>query len=161
MRIASRLFRDALLSLGPAPKVPCTCREWGRRTYNLILNRSTKQNGPLEDPQENSGERRRLGRIVHDDRGAASVEWLDAPADEVRTRLEVEKSPSSGRGPRDPFGVDTLSIQNEETFDPYSRKTVTDRKSTGSTSRTDLRKLSEWIKLKRAMEERQKNGDEE
>ncbi len=95
---------------------------------------------------------------MHDDRGSASVEWHDAPADEVRTRLEVEKSPSSGRGARDPLRLDTLSIQTDETFDPYSRKTVTDRKSTGSTSRTDLRKLSEWIKLKRAMEERQKSG---
>jgi hypothetical protein len=125
------------------------------------LNRSTKiQNGHLEaDQQDNSSERRRLGRIVHDDRGSASVEWLDAPADEVRTRLEVEKSPSTGRGTRDPFGADMLSIQADETFDPYSRKTVPARKPTGSTSRTDLRKLSEWIKLKRAMEERQKNGD--
>jgi hypothetical protein len=127
------------------------------------LNRSTtKPNGRLEaDQQDNSGERRRLGRIVHDDRGSASVEWLDAPADEVRTKLEVEKTPSSGRGTRDPLGIGTLSIQTEETFDPYSRKTVTDRKSTGNTSRTDLRKLSEWIKLKRAMEERAKNGDGE
>jgi hypothetical protein len=125
------------------------------------LNRSTtKPNGQLEaDPQDNSSERRRLGRIVHDDRGSASVEWHDAPADEVRTKLEIEKSASSGRGARDPLGLDVLSIQTEEqTFDPYSRKTVPDRKSTGSTSRTDLRKLSEWIKLKRAMEERQKNG---
>jgi hypothetical protein len=150
-----------LLSLGWLSQVPCTCRKWGRRTYNLILNRSTtKQNGqPEADEQDNSSERRRLGRIVHDDRGSASVEWLDAPADEVRTRLEVEKSPSTGRGTRDPLGVGTLSIQTDETFDPYSRKTVPDRKPTGGTSRTDLRKLSEWIKLKRAMEERQKSGD--
>jgi hypothetical protein len=127
------------------------------------LNRSTtKPNGQLAaGEQDNSGERRRLGRIVHDDRGSASVEWLDAPADEVRTRLEVEKSASSGRGARDPLGLEVLSVQTDETFDPYSRKTVTDRKSTGSTSRTDLRKLSEWIKLKRAMEERAKNGDGE
>jgi hypothetical protein len=124
------------------------------------LNRSTKQNGQLAaDAQDNSSERRRLGRIVHDDRGSASVEWRDAPADEVRTKLEVEKTPSSGRGARDPLGADVLSIQNDETFDPYSRKTTPERKSTGSTSRTDLRKLSEWIKLKRAMEERQKNGE--
>jgi hypothetical protein len=128
------------------------------------LNRSTtKPNGQLEaDSQDSTSERRRLGRIVHDDRGSASVEWLDAPADEVRTKLEVEKSAASGRGARDPLGLDVLSVQTEpETFDPYSRKTVPERKSTGSTSRTDLRKLSEWIKLKRAMEERQKNGDSE
>jgi hypothetical protein len=127
------------------------------------LNRSTtKPYGQLEEgQQDNSAERRRLGRIVHDDRGSASVEWLDAPADEVRTKLEIEKSPSTGRGARDPLGLDTLSIQADETFDPYSRKTVTDRKSTGNTSRTDLRKLSEWIKLKRAMEEQKKSGDDE
>jgi len=30
---------------------------------------------------------------------------------------------------------------------------------TGTTSRTDLRKLSEWIKMKRELEERKLRGD--
>jgi hypothetical protein len=112
--------------------------------------------------QDNSSERRRLGRIVHDDRGSASVEWLDAPADEERTKLEVETTPASGRGTRDPLGADALSIERkEDTFNPYERSTAADRKPTGNTTKTDLRKLSEWIKLMRALEDQKKGGDEE
>jgi len=113
--------------------------------------------------QDNSSNRRRLGRIVHDDRGSASVEWLDAPADEERTKLEVEKTPSSGRGARDPLGADTLSIagSTEPTFNPYEHTVESDRKPTGNTSKTDLRRLSEWIKLMRALEEQKKKDDAE
>jgi hypothetical protein len=114
--------------------------------------------------QDNSSDRRRLGRIVHDERGSASVEWLDAPADEERTKLEVEKTPSSGRGPRDPLGADTLSIAGstaEPTFNPYEHTVESDRKPTGNTSKTDLRRLSEWIKLMRALEEQKKKDDAE
>jgi hypothetical protein len=112
--------------------------------------------------QDNSSQRRRLGRIVHDERGAASLEWLDAPADEARTKLEIEKTASTGRGARDPLGADALSIEKPvDTFDPYQRTTAADRdrKPTGNTTKTDLRKLSEWIKLMRALEEQKKNGD--
>ena len=133
--------------------------EWGRRRHNLILNRSTtsKRDSPEEGPQDNAGDRRRLGRIVHDDRGTASVEWLDAPADEVRTKLEIEATPSTGRGTRDPLGADALSIKTDESFDPYERATA-ERKASGNTTRKDLRKLSEWIKLKRAMEDKTDDG---
>ena len=114
--------------------------------------------------QDNSSQRRRVGRIVHDDRGTASVEWHDAPADETRTKLEVESTPSSGRGPRDPLGADSLSIEKQtDTFDPYQRSVPLDRehKPTGNTTKTDLRRLSEWIKLMRALEEQKKKDDEE
>ena len=37
-----------------------------------------------------SAERRRIGRIVHDDRGNKTVDWHDAPADYRRQVLEVE-----------------------------------------------------------------------
>ncbi len=138
------------------------CAEPGARTstvgdagngtggYDLILSK-----------QDNSSDRRRLGRIVHDERGSASVEWLDAPADEERTKLEVEKTPSSGRGPRDPLGADTLSIASsaQPTFNPYEHTVDSDRKPTGNTSKTDLRRLSEWIKLMRALEEQKKKDD--
>ena len=95
------------------------------------------------------GERRRIGLIVHDDRGMASVEWRDAPADEERTVLEV-------------LGGRQLELQSDQSYDPYSRHTATVPKlGPGSTSRTDLRKLSEWIKMKRALEERKLRGDDD
>jgi hypothetical protein len=98
-----------------------------------------------------TGERRRLGRIVHDDRGNASVEWEDAPPDYERPVLEIEGQATSTGG---------LSIKPDETFDPYARTRTNDRKS-GNTTRTDLRKLSEWIKLTRELEEKKNRGGDD
>lgn len=87
--------------------------------------------------------RRRIGVIVHDDRGMASVEWRDAPHGAVeRPVLEVLGSPE-------------LALKDDElSYDPYSHTATHPRTNSGNTSRTDLRKLSEWIKTKRALEER-------
>ena len=91
-------------------------------------------------------ERRRIGLIVHDDRGMASVEWRDAPADHERPVLEI-------------LGDPTLTLQNDASFDPYSRHAASlPKPNPGNTTRTDLRKLSEWIKMKRELEAR-KRGD--
>ncbi|HEY0767618.1 MAG TPA: hypothetical protein VGD47_06650 [Steroidobacteraceae bacterium] len=84
---------------------------------------------------------------MHDDRGNASVKWLDAPADYVRPVLEVVGD--SGPKPR-----------SEESFDPYANRSPR-RPSTGGTTRSDLRKLSEWIKLMRELEERKRNGGDQ
>ena len=93
--------------------------------------------------------RRRVGMVVHDDRGMASVEWHDAPADFERPVLEVQNSAG-------------LALKNDDvSYDPYARHTATLPKTgPGATSRTDLRKLSEWIKMKRALEERRLRGDD-
>jgi hypothetical protein len=88
-------------------------------------------------------ERRRLGRVVHDDRGNASVEWRAAPADHERPVLEV-------------LGEDRLTVKTEEiSYDPYARNRPL-RPRAGK--RTDLRKLGEWIKKMRELEERRRNG---
>jgi len=94
-------------------------------------------------------ERRRIGRIVHDERGNASVDWRDAPADYKRTKLEIADEHG---GPS--------SIQTPQTFNPYERTTVRDPKAS-TTIRKDLRKLSEWIKQMRELEERKLKGDTE
>ena len=107
-----------------------------------------KRKPPEGKTDATDSERRRIGLIVHDERGMASLEWRDAPADEQRTVLEV-----LGGAPR-------LEVKNDESYDPYSRHTATLPKlNSGNTSRTDLRKLSEWIKMKRALEERKLRGD--
>ena len=54
----------------------------------------------------------------------------------------------------------SLAIQSEDSHDPYMRIPETVRKRT-SGQRTDLRKLSAWIKMMRALEEAKKNKDEE
>jgi hypothetical protein len=88
-------------------------------------------------------ERRRMGKVVHDERGNASVRWRDAPADYERPLLEVLGNPN-------------LSVKADESYDPYARR---ETRGNGNTGRTDLRKLSEWIKLMRELEERKKRGE--
>jgi len=95
-------------------------------------------------------ERRRIGHVVHDERGNASVRWRDAPPDEQRPVLEI-------------LGDKNLAVKSEESFDPYARGGVPRELKPVPTrsARTDLRKLSEHIKRMRALEERRRNGDGE
>jgi hypothetical protein len=96
-------------------------------------------------------ERRRIGSVAHDERGNAFVNWRDAPADHERPVLEI-------------LGENSLGLQKHDiSYDPYARtRPARDsaplRKPTGGTTRTDLRRLSEHIKLMRALEERKRNG---
>ncbi len=71
------------------------------------------------------------------------MEWQAAPADHQRPVLEV-------------LAESPLTLKTEETsYDPYSSNRT--RKPGGGT-RTDLRRLSEWIKLMRELEERKRHG---
>jgi hypothetical protein len=102
-------------------------------------------NGPTGG---SSMERRRIGRIVHDDRGNASVSWLDAPSDYQRPVLELEGEAAGG-----------LALEKApQTFDPYARERPPEPKKTAA-PRKDLRKLSEWIKMMRELEERKRKGE--
>ena len=88
-----------------------------------------------------AADRRRVAKVVHDDRGNASVEWQAAPVGEERQVLEV-------------LGEDGLRVKSDEvSYDPYSRHRPL-RARNGK--RTDLRKLSEWIKQMRELEERKR-----
>ena len=99
-------------------------------------------------------ERRRVARIVHDDRGNASVKWHDAPSDYRRQVLELQA---------DEHRAGELSIEvAPQSFDPYSRNRLPEppkKKPTGAPGRTDLRKLSEWIKMMREREELKAKGE--
>jgi hypothetical protein len=112
-----------------------------------------KKIGEESRKTDSSGERRRLSRVRHDDRGNAYVEWVDVPADLIkRPKLEIE--PEAGG----------LQLEAPPSHcDPYSNRAGAARKSNsgGNTSRTDLRKLSEWIKMMRELEERKRSGDGE
>jgi hypothetical protein len=118
-------------------------------------NSRNKPHAPVQRDQSEAdrvpgtdAERRRIGRIVHDERGNASVDWHDAPADYQRTKLEIAEPPGA------------LSIEASQTFNPYERDTIRDPRAS-NTTRKDLRKLSEWIKQMRELEERKRKEDAE
>jgi hypothetical protein len=115
------------------------------------LDASTKKiDGAASRKQDSSGERRRLSCVRHDDRGNAYVEWVDAPAELVnRPKLEIEGEPGELR-----------LEQAHSSYDPYANASGGARKG-GNTTRTDLRKLSEWIKMMRELEERKRDGGAE
>jgi len=100
--------------------------------------------------------RRRVSRIVHDHKGNATVEWLDAPSGHERPKFEIE-----GAGPRATPPRHSLSIQKEaDSHDPYMRIPEAERQRKPG-QKTDLRKLSAWIKMMRSLEEAKKDRDED
>ena len=121
--------------------------------------RPTPPHGAKDTETETSasGERRRLSRIRHDDRGMAYVEWLDAPCDHERPALSIQDEPGV-----QPHGAnEALSIRNDDTFNPYDRRPdLSARNAAPRTARRDLRKLSEWMKMMRRLEEQKKNDEE-
>jgi hypothetical protein len=134
------------------------------------VNRYNEKRIPSVPDSLPDNERRHIGRIVHDERGTATVEWRDAPADYERQKFEIDSSGASGRGDeklRRGFEP-SLELRNDDTFNPYDRKGNTftgrftapvEKKPAGG--KRDLRKLGEWIKQMREMEERKKNGEPE
>jgi hypothetical protein len=107
-----------------------------------------------------SANRRRLGKVVHDDRGRASVEWLDAPEDYVRPVLELEDGASATSRLKALRDQAPVSIAKQDPFNPYHRAALDNSPTQGGTRR-DLRKLSAWIKMMREVEERKELDKEE
>jgi len=102
-----------------------------------------------EDSSKPPNGARRVAQVVHDDRGNARVEWQRIPDDRTGN-----------------FARPNLTIEGEEPdigADPYDRTVPSGRRDSQGTgtTRRDLRKLSEWIKLKREMEERKQRGDDD
>jgi hypothetical protein len=104
-----------------------------------------------ESDTSESSNRRRIGRVVHDDRGCASVEWHDAPANQPRTVLQLEDTARAQRRLKGLTDNPATKAPSADTFNPYQR-------AAGATPaggpRRDLRKLSKWIKMMREVEER-------
>jgi hypothetical protein len=99
-------------------------------------------------------ERRRIGTVVHDERGNASVHWREAPVDKDMERPPLEVLDNPG-----------LTLKPEDIYDPYARGKPRSgmrhgARPTGPGARTDLRKLSEHIKLMRELEERKRRGED-
>ena len=109
-----------------------------------------------------SKDSRRVSRTVHDHKGNAVVEWLDLPADNdsERQRFEIEGARQPAGQPRRALSTGSLAVENKDSHNPYMRIPEVDRKRAPG-QRTDLRKLSAWIKMMRSLEEAKKNRDDE
>jgi hypothetical protein len=114
-------------------------------------------NGSNGKPPQ-AANRRRVSQIVHDDRGNARVEWIDAGFAGVpleRAPLSIESTPARGVNAK-------LTVERHRAsgFDPYARVGAAHvpepKKPQG---KRDLRKLGEWIKLKRELDERKSQDD--
>jgi hypothetical protein len=133
-------------------------------THNVNRN-SGKWNQPDNPDTHASVQPRRIGTIVRDDRGSASVEWRQAPGDFERQKFEIERGTASGRGDsklRRGFEPRIELEREPESFNPYDHKPVPGSAPAAPAAKggkRDLKKLSEWLKLMKAMEERKKNGD--
>ena len=112
-----------------------------------------------KDKAQQATNRRRASQIVHDERGNARVEWIDAGYAGVpleRAPLSIEPTPARG---------DSAKLTVERTraggFDPYARvgaAHIPESKKKPQSKR-DLRALGEWIKLKRELEARKAQDD--
>jgi hypothetical protein len=132
-----------------------------------------KTNPPPEDEAEGSAEsadRRRLGKVVHDDRGMASVEWLDAPENYVRPVLELEDGATATSRLKALRDKTPVSVAKQDPYNPYHRsgaapdsptQGIQGTQGTQGGTRRDLRKLSAWIKMMREVEERKELDKEE
>ena len=80
------------------------------------------------------------------------MKWHNAPTDYKRQVLELQS---------DEHRAGELSIEvAPQNFDPYSRNRLPEpKKQSTAASRTDLRKLSEWIKMMREREEQKAKGE--
>jgi len=129
-----------------------------------------RQNGnriPPDNTDNHSvAQPRRVGKVVHDDRGTASVEWRDAPRNYERQKFEIEGGPTGSRGDsklRRGFEPRIELEREEDTFNPYDRKPIpgsAEHAAAAKGGKRDLKKLSEWLKLMKAIEERKKNGED-
>jgi hypothetical protein len=124
-----------------------------------ILRPVSDKNSKDSPPQ--AANRRRASQIVHDERGNARVEWIEAGfAGEPLERAPLSIEPTPARGEHGKLNVERTRAGG---FDPYQRVANAGiredpKKAQG---KRDLRKLGEWIKLKRELEARKSSGDEE
>jgi hypothetical protein len=126
---------------------------------SFILRPVSDSNSNSKPPQ--AANRRRVSQIVHDDRGNARVEWIDAgfagqPLE--RAPLSIESTPARGESGK--LNVERVRAGG---FDQYARVGAAHipepKKQVGG--KRDLRRLGEWIKLKRELDARKTEGDAE
>jgi len=117
-----------------------------------------KQNNGNGNPPQ-AVNRRRVSQIVHDERGNARVEWIDAGRAGVpleREPLSIEQTPARGE-----HGKLAVERKQPSGFDPYARVGTAGVRAPVKPApvKRDLRRLGEWIKLKRELEAKKESGE--
>jgi hypothetical protein len=110
-----------------------------------------KDKPPAGDARDiaNGSDRRRVAKIIHDERGNARVEWADAP-----------KDAEGGELTRPTLSIDEPEPSVHRGYDPYGR-TLRPQRGAPAAPKRDLRKLSEWIKQMRTLEERKREDSDD
>jgi hypothetical protein len=111
-------------------------------------------------------DRRRASRIVHDERGNARVEWIDIDDDREhlfdRTALSIDgeaPAPESAARKSGPLAVERPRAGGFNPYQSVGTAGHTAAKEPQRSGKRDLRKLGEWLKIKREVEERRARGE--
>ncbi|MBV8740463.1 MAG: hypothetical protein JOZ12_01695 [Sinobacteraceae bacterium] len=118
------------------------------------------ESGPAGGESTPDNERRFMRGVVHDHKGTAHLQWYDVQLDYERQLLELEDKTHSAETGKHKLDTGGLSVKEDDSFDPYTRKPETERKRNRGT-RTDLRRLSAWIKMMRELEQARKRDEDE
>jgi hypothetical protein len=115
--------------------------------------------GPNEDPKT-------TGRVTFDDRGNAVWEWQietgSFGADVSTSRLSKLEHPSLSLADDAPTPFETVRanpLGTKKGYDPYDSGKL--GKTNAAARKKDLRKLSEWMKLKKQYASNKDGGNEE
>ena len=118
---------------------------------------------PMNEEKERDGNR--AGRVKFDDRGNAVWEWAMATGafggDVSTTRMRALEHPALSIADDAPSTVETVRanpLGKKKGYDPYDSGKLA---KTAAPRKKDLRKLSEWLKLKKQHEELKKNQENE
>jgi len=128
----------------------------------MLKDRNIKRGTATEGPTNVAFPRRKLGRVEHDERGNARMEWALLPEDAAgseRLVLELlEESGADGAARKSPAARVAGAA-----FQPYgggASATFAPAESAAAPRKPkDLRKLGEWLKMTRELEARRKHRE--
>lgn len=113
-----------------------------------------RDRGAAPDERPAPVQRRKLGRIIRNERGGATMEWTTYTEQDAAERvvLQILETPSDGDYSVVPTQV-APAPERKSGAQPHGAPTTAPagRDETAPRRPSDLRKLSEWIKLTRKL----------